>query len=43
MEGFNNVISNGFVIVDFYAPWCGDCVRIEPILKDLEKEYKIKK
>lgn len=41
MEGFNNVISNGFVIVDFYAPWCGDCVRIEPILKDLEKEYKI--
>ena len=41
MEGFNNAISNGFVIVDFYAPWCGDCVRIEPILKDLEKEYKI--
>ena len=43
LEGFNNAISKGFVVVDFYAPWCGDCVRIEPILKDLEKEYKILK
>lgn len=41
MENFKNEISNGFVIVDFYAPWCGDCVRIEPIIKELEKEYKI--
>ncbi len=41
MENFKNEVSNGFVIVDFYAPWCGDCVRIEPIIKELEKEYKI--
>ena len=41
MEGFKNEISSGFVLVDFYAPWCGDCVRIDPIIKELEKEYKI--
>ena len=41
MEGFKNEISSGFVVVDFYAPWCGDCVRIDPIIKELEKEYKI--
>ena len=43
MEGFNNAIQSGFVIVDFYAPWCGDCRRIEPILKELESDYKIVK
>lgn len=43
MENFKNEIKDGFVIVDFYAPWCGDCRRIEPILAELEKDYKIKK
>lgn len=43
MENFKKEIANGFVIVDFYAPWCGDCVRIEPILSELGKDYKIHK
>lgn len=44
IENFKNEMKkDGFVIVDFYAPWCGDCVRIKPILEDLEKDYKIKK
>lgn len=41
MENFKNEIKNGFVIADFYAPWCGDCVRIKPILEDLAQNYKI--
>ena len=27
-------------IVDFYADWCGPCKMVDPILKDLAKEYQ---
>jgi thioredoxin len=27
-------------IIDFYADWCAPCKKVEPILKDLAKEYK---
>lgn len=37
---FNNFISEGVVIVDFYADWCGPCKKLKPIFSELALSYR---
>ena len=31
--------SNTPVLIDYYAPWCGPCKKMEPILNKLSEEF----
>jgi len=38
-DTFESTVSEGVVLVDFWAPWCGPCKMLTPVVEEIANEY----